>query len=180
MEPANLPLLVFILGALVVGGAIGWFLASLPLGDLRARLAEAERAGQEREAEFRRAIAELGEARIALESGKRARVFPCHPFERLGAASFLKPDVGILFGAGDAVLGNGNAGSGHGQGNGQPRYEFQVRLSLLGGIRWGADAIDAGKGGRRMRATQGRARAYVRRTKARTVRLWNFSTASGR
>jgi len=64
MEPANLPLLVFILGALVVGGAIGWFLASLPLGDLRARLAEAERAGQEREAEFRRAIAELGEARI--------------------------------------------------------------------------------------------------------------------
>jgi DNA recombination protein RmuC len=64
MEPANLPLLAFILGALAVGGAVGWFLASLPQGELRSRLAEAERAGQEREAEFRRAIAELGEARI--------------------------------------------------------------------------------------------------------------------
>lgn len=50
--------------ALVAGLALGWFLASRPLADLRARLAAAESAASEQEAEFKRAIAELGEARI--------------------------------------------------------------------------------------------------------------------
>jgi DNA recombination protein RmuC len=59
--------------ALVVGAAIGWFLASRPLADLRARLAAAEAAGAEREAEFKRAIAELGDARIEVAAlGERA------------------------------------------------------------------------------------------------------------
>jgi DNA recombination protein RmuC len=50
--------------ALIIGAAIGWFFASRPLADLRARLAAAEAAGAEGEAKFTRAIAELGEARI--------------------------------------------------------------------------------------------------------------------
>lgn len=59
--------------ALFAGAAIGWFLASRPLGDLRARLAAAEAAGAEREAEFKRAVAELGETRIEVAAlGERA------------------------------------------------------------------------------------------------------------
>jgi DNA recombination protein RmuC len=50
--------------ALVVGAGLGWFLASRPLADLRARLAAAEAAGAERESEFKRAVAELGQARV--------------------------------------------------------------------------------------------------------------------
>ncbi|MEQ5787164.1 DNA recombination protein RmuC [Erythrobacter sp. NFXS35] len=63
MYSSILPLVALILGA-VLGGAACWFLASRPLADLRARLAEAERDGAGLEAEFKRAIAELGEARI--------------------------------------------------------------------------------------------------------------------
>lgn len=59
MDPAILSII-----ALVIGAAIGWFLASRPLADLRARAAAAEAAGAEGEAKFVRAIAELGEARI--------------------------------------------------------------------------------------------------------------------
>jgi DNA recombination protein RmuC len=59
MDPAILSLL-----ALIIGAALGWFIASRPLADLRARLAAAEAAGAEGEAKFARAIAELGEARI--------------------------------------------------------------------------------------------------------------------
>ena len=59
MDPA-----IFAILAFVIGAALGWFLASRPLADLRARLAAAESAGSERENEFKRAIAELGEARI--------------------------------------------------------------------------------------------------------------------
>lgn len=59
MDPAILSII-----ALVAGLAVGWFLASRPLADLRARLAAAEAAGTESEAKFARAIAELGEARI--------------------------------------------------------------------------------------------------------------------
>jgi len=59
--------------ALLLGATLGWFLASRPLADLRARLAEAERAGSEQEAEFKRAISELGEARIEVAAlGERA------------------------------------------------------------------------------------------------------------
>ncbi|MBU2588807.1 MAG: DNA recombination protein RmuC [Alphaproteobacteria bacterium] len=63
MDPSILPLLALILGA-AIGGALGWFFAARPLADLRARLAETERAAAEHAGEFKRAIAELGEARI--------------------------------------------------------------------------------------------------------------------
>jgi len=63
MDATILPLVALVVGA-VLGGAASWFLASRPLADLRARLAEAERQAGEQEAEFKRAIAELGDARI--------------------------------------------------------------------------------------------------------------------
>ena len=57
----------------VLGLALGWFLASRPLADLRARLAAAEAAGAEGETKFARAIAELGEARVEVAAlGERA------------------------------------------------------------------------------------------------------------
>jgi DNA recombination protein RmuC len=59
MDPVILSLVT-----LVAGAVLGWFFASRPLGDLRARLAEAENAAGEKDAAFRRAVAELGEARI--------------------------------------------------------------------------------------------------------------------
>lgn len=68
MDPAILSII-----ALLAGAALGWFIASRPLADLRARLDEAERAGSERAGEFKRAIAELGEARIEVAAlGERA------------------------------------------------------------------------------------------------------------
>lgn len=68
MDPAILSIL-----ALVAGLAIGWFLGARPLADLRARLVAAEATGAEREAEFKRAVAELGEARIEVAAlGERA------------------------------------------------------------------------------------------------------------
>ncbi|WP_301750047.1 DNA recombination protein RmuC [uncultured Erythrobacter sp.] len=63
MDASILPLFALILGA-ALGGGVGWFLASRPLADLRARLTAAEASGAEGEAKFARAIAELGEARI--------------------------------------------------------------------------------------------------------------------
>jgi DNA recombination protein RmuC len=72
MDPVILSLFVLILG-LAIGGAVGWFVASRPLVDLRARLAAAEGAAAEREGEFKRAIAELGAARIEVATlGERA------------------------------------------------------------------------------------------------------------
>ncbi len=66
MDPA-------ILSIIAAGAALGWFLASRPLADLRARLTAAEAAGAEGEAKFARAIAELGEARIEVAAlGERA------------------------------------------------------------------------------------------------------------
>jgi DNA recombination protein RmuC len=68
MDPTILSII-----ALIVGAALGWFIASRPLADLRARLAAAEAAGAEGEAKFARAIAELGEARIEVAAlGERA------------------------------------------------------------------------------------------------------------
>ncbi len=68
MDPAILSIL-----ALVIGAALGWFLASRPLADLRARLAAAEAAAGEQAGEFKRAVAELGEARIEVAAlGERA------------------------------------------------------------------------------------------------------------
>jgi DNA recombination protein RmuC len=72
MEPTILSIATLILGA-ALGGALGWFLASRPLADLRARLAETEREAGEQAGEFKRAIAELGEARIEVAAlGERA------------------------------------------------------------------------------------------------------------
>jgi DNA recombination protein RmuC len=72
MDPLILTIIALILG-LAIGAGAGWFSASRPLADLRARLAEAERAGAEQAAEFKRAIAELGEARIEVAAlGERA------------------------------------------------------------------------------------------------------------
>jgi DNA recombination protein RmuC len=68
MDPAILSII-----ALLAGAALGWFLASRPLADLRVRLAAAEAAGLEGEARFARAIAELGEARVEVAAlGERA------------------------------------------------------------------------------------------------------------
>lgn len=68
MDPAILAIL-----ALIIGAAIGWFIASRPFADLRARLAAAEAAAMERDAEFKRAVTELGEARIEVAAlGERA------------------------------------------------------------------------------------------------------------
>ena len=68
MDPAILAIL-----ALVIGAALGWFLASRPLADLRTRLAAAESAAAERDTEFKRAIAELGEAQVQVAAlGERA------------------------------------------------------------------------------------------------------------
>jgi DNA recombination protein RmuC len=63
MDQSILLIIALVIG-LAIGGAAAWFLATRPLNDLRARLAEAERATGEQEAEFKRAVAELGEARI--------------------------------------------------------------------------------------------------------------------
>ena len=72
MDPSILPLLALILGA-AVGGAVAWFIASRPLADLRTRLTVAEGVAAEREGEFKRAVAELGEARIEVATlGERA------------------------------------------------------------------------------------------------------------
>lgn len=65
MTDALLPVVTLVFG-LFAGLAGGWFLASRPLADLRARLTAAEATGAEREAKFARAIAELGEARIEI------------------------------------------------------------------------------------------------------------------
>jgi DNA recombination protein RmuC len=69
MDQPILPLVALIVG-LMFGGGAAWFLASRPLADLRARLAEAERSGAEREGEFKRAIAELGAAQIEVATLK--------------------------------------------------------------------------------------------------------------
>ncbi|MFL0672144.1 MAG: DNA recombination protein RmuC [Erythrobacter sp.] len=63
MDPVILAVVCLMLG-LGVGGVVCWLLASRPVADLRARLAAAEREAGEHEGEFKRAIAELGEARI--------------------------------------------------------------------------------------------------------------------
>ncbi|WP_435418252.1 DNA recombination protein RmuC [Parerythrobacter aurantius] len=63
MDPMLL-IIVALLAGLAVGALGGWFAGSRPAGELRDRLTEAEKAAGEQEAEFKRAIAELGQARI--------------------------------------------------------------------------------------------------------------------
>ena len=72
MDPVILAVVSLLLG-LGVGGAVCWFMASRPVADLRDRLAAAEAAGAARDSEFKRAVAELGEARIEVAAlGERA------------------------------------------------------------------------------------------------------------
>lgn len=60
--------MIFIIVALLVGLGIGafggWFAGSRPAAELRDRLADVEKEAGEQEVEFKRAIAELGQARI--------------------------------------------------------------------------------------------------------------------
>lgn len=63
MDPM-LTILLALFGGLVIGALGGWFAGTRPAAELRDRLADAEREAGEQEAEFKRAIAELGEARI--------------------------------------------------------------------------------------------------------------------
>ncbi|MFM7404888.1 MAG: DNA recombination protein RmuC [Erythrobacter sp.] len=64
---------LFAILALVLGAVLGWFLASRPIADLRSRLAAADAAGEAQAGEFKRAIAELGAARVEVAAlGERA------------------------------------------------------------------------------------------------------------
>jgi DNA recombination protein RmuC len=72
MDPIILALVCLLIG-LLLGGAVCWLLASRPVADLRARLGAADAAAAERDGEFKRAIAELGESRIEVATlGERA------------------------------------------------------------------------------------------------------------
>lgn len=72
MDPVILAVVCLLIG-LGVGGTVCWLLAARPVADLRERLGAAESALAGKEAEFKRAIAELGEARIEVAAlGERA------------------------------------------------------------------------------------------------------------
>ena len=72
MDPVILAVVSLLLG-LGVGGAVCWLLASRPVADLRERLAASEAAAAARDSEFKRAVAELGAARIEVATlGERA------------------------------------------------------------------------------------------------------------
>ena len=57
---------IFILVALAGGVLLGWFVGSRPAADWKARHAERDEAAKEHEENFKRAITELGDARIEL------------------------------------------------------------------------------------------------------------------
>jgi DNA recombination protein RmuC len=61
---------ILILVALVLGALVGWFLGSRPATAWKARHAERDGAAKEHEENFKRAVAELGEARIELATLK--------------------------------------------------------------------------------------------------------------
>lgn len=69
MDPTVLAIIALILG-LAIGAGAGWFIGSRPTADAKAKLAEAESAAAEREAEFKAAIRELGEVQIELATLK--------------------------------------------------------------------------------------------------------------
>jgi DNA recombination protein RmuC len=66
----NTTAVIFIVAALVLGGLIGWFFGCRPAADWKARHAERDGAAKEHEENFKRAVAELGEARIELATLK--------------------------------------------------------------------------------------------------------------
>lgn len=80
MQTTVLSIVLFLLG-LALGGGAAWFFASRPVGELRGRLAE-------READFKRAVAELGEAQVALSAAQ----------ERAGRADRLETELEKLRG----------------------------------------------------------------------------------
>ena len=69
MDPILLTIIALVLG-LAIGVGVGWFIGSRSVADVKAKLAEAETAGAEREDEFKAAIKELGEAQIELATLK--------------------------------------------------------------------------------------------------------------
>ena len=62
MDPTLLAIIALVLG-LAIGAGIGWFVGSRPVAELKTR-------AEERESEFKRALAELGEAQIELATLK--------------------------------------------------------------------------------------------------------------
>ena len=58
MDPAILCIIALVLG-LAIGAGAGWFIGARPVAELKART-------EERESEFKRAVAELGEAQIEM------------------------------------------------------------------------------------------------------------------
>jgi len=69
MDPTLLTIIALVLG-LAIGAGAGWFIGSRQAADTRAKLAELEVVAAEREAEFKTAIKELGEAQIELATLK--------------------------------------------------------------------------------------------------------------
>jgi DNA recombination protein RmuC len=61
---------ILVLVALAAGAALGWFFGSRPAADWKARHAERDGAAREHEEKLRRAVAELGDARIELATLK--------------------------------------------------------------------------------------------------------------
>src|SRR5690606_18133962 len=59
-------LLGFVILALIAGAALGWFAGSRPVADWRMRHDERDAAAKEHEAQFKHAVAELGQARIEI------------------------------------------------------------------------------------------------------------------
>jgi DNA recombination protein RmuC len=57
---------ILILAALAGGALLGWFLGSRPAADWKARHGERDAEAREHEAQFKQAIAELGQARIEI------------------------------------------------------------------------------------------------------------------
>ena len=60
----DLTAVLLVVVALGAGLAFGWFFGSLPVADWKARHAERDAVAKEQEAQFRQAVAELGDARI--------------------------------------------------------------------------------------------------------------------
>ena len=62
----TLPGAALLIAALLIGAGLGWFFGSRPVADWKARHAERDAVAKEHEAQFKQAIAELGQARIEI------------------------------------------------------------------------------------------------------------------
>ncbi|MFM5895402.1 MAG: DNA recombination protein RmuC [Novosphingobium sp.] len=82
--PGSFASLVIIVFALAGGLALGWLFGSRPAADLRSRLTASETEARESDAQFRKAIAELGDAQIELATLKA------------NAANFEEQKAGLL------------------------------------------------------------------------------------